>query len=234
MKPKIAKFTCKDCQDKLVYGKNWGADMKHNSYVCIPCVSARTGRSKRESKKRGIEYLGGKCFDCHGVFDPAVYDFHHVDPTTKEHEPKNLHSSKWETLRKELDKCVVLCANCHRLRHVNQQESGWKRKLNPRPRIAPGSQQKTRKPIKDILTGQVFESQAHAAKHYGVTPQCISFWVTGRTVPSTGIRIKYVNDKDLWRGRKSVAKQRKKRGIYIHSPSWVGKRGKLIHSGDRV
>lgn len=69
------------------------------------------------SKVKAVEYMGGKCLDCSGVFHPTVYDFHHLDPTEKEISPANALQRKWENAVKELDKCVLLCANCHRLRH---------------------------------------------------------------------------------------------------------------------
>jgi len=68
-----------------------------------------------ESKARAIEYKGGFCNDCGGTFHQSVYDFHHIDPNEKD-SSWSLHRS-WEYLKKELDKCILLCANCHRIRH---------------------------------------------------------------------------------------------------------------------
>jgi hypothetical protein len=45
-------------------------------------------------------------------------DFHHLDPSIKESNVTRCHSSK--KLMKELTKCVVLCANCHRLYHMGE------------------------------------------------------------------------------------------------------------------
>lgn len=54
---------------------------------------------------------------CQGIFHPAVYEFHHLDPTTKDRDPSKMLSLKWERVTTELDKCILLCANCHRLIH---------------------------------------------------------------------------------------------------------------------
>lgn len=71
----------------------------------------------RNNKKKAVEYLGGKCCDCGGIFHPSVYDFHHRDPSEKEDHPeKTLHRS-WDKILFEIDKCDLLCSNCHRLRH---------------------------------------------------------------------------------------------------------------------
>lgn len=72
---------------------------------------------KRQRKIDAINYLGGVCNKCKGTFDPVIYDFHHIDPTTKEKDPSQILLRKWDRLVKELDKCVLLCANCHRLEH---------------------------------------------------------------------------------------------------------------------
>ena len=68
-------------------------------------------------KVQAIAYKGGKCFDCNGVFPPAVYDFHHLEPSKKDFNPAALRQCSWERFRAEIDKCVMLCANCHRTRH---------------------------------------------------------------------------------------------------------------------
>ena len=50
----------------------------------------------------------------------ACLDFHHLDPTTKEKSVSKV-AKDWslERLKKEVAKCIVLCANCHRKEHYN-------------------------------------------------------------------------------------------------------------------
>lgn len=65
-----------------------------------------------------VEFLGNKCARCGGTFHPAVYDFHHKDPTTKKFNISlKLAYLSLEILTAEAEKCELLCANCHRLRH---------------------------------------------------------------------------------------------------------------------
>lgn len=49
-------------------------------------------------------------------------DFHHLNPSEKEHNIADLKTLDYfgETLLKELNKCCVLCANCHRKLHNNE------------------------------------------------------------------------------------------------------------------
>jgi hypothetical protein len=91
---------------------------KHNRRI----VERR--RTKKLDYDRYIHSLGLKCIKC-GLNHPAILDFHHRDPSTKEDTISNL---KWtgcalETLQREIDKCDVLCANCHRILHYNQRNS---------------------------------------------------------------------------------------------------------------
>ena len=85
--------------------------------VCQECRTKVVTEKRRGAKVRSVEYLGGACMHCGGVFHPAVYDFHHTDPTVKEADPGSLMGRKWERIAEELDKCVLLCANCHRMEH---------------------------------------------------------------------------------------------------------------------
>lgn len=83
-------------------------------------VEVRVSYSKERRntmKLKCIEHLGGSCVDCGGVFHQACYDFHHIDPTEKEGNIGELLSSSFDKIVLELDKCVLLCSNCHRIRH---------------------------------------------------------------------------------------------------------------------
>lgn len=71
----------------------------------------------QENKQKAIELFGSKCLDCQKSFPSCVYDFHHIDPTTKDKTYIALFGRSWDRIKIELDKCVMLCANCHRIRH---------------------------------------------------------------------------------------------------------------------
>jgi hypothetical protein len=67
-------------------------------------------------KLEAINLHGNKCADCNSSYHPSCYDFHHLDPAQKDYNPCSVLSSK-EKFFKEVSKCVILCANCHRVRH---------------------------------------------------------------------------------------------------------------------
>ena len=68
---------------------------------------------RNRTKQKLIEYKGGKCQMC-GYDKPIwyAYDFHHRDPEQKDF---TVSGKSWslDRLKKELDKCDLLCRNCH-------------------------------------------------------------------------------------------------------------------------
>lgn len=76
-------------------------------------------RRRRKVKQMAIEYKGGCCEKCGYNKYNEVLEFHHLDPTKKEFGiAYSGHCKSWEKVKKELDKCMLVCANCHREIHV--------------------------------------------------------------------------------------------------------------------
>ena len=71
-------------------------------------------------KERCLKYLGGKkCKRCGTDYlHSRCYDFHHIG-TKKENISKMIaRNAAWKDLKEELDKCIILCKNCHTEIHV--------------------------------------------------------------------------------------------------------------------
>lgn len=64
-----------------------------------------------------VDYLGGVCVDCGYFKCLRSLVFHHLDPKAKEFAIGVMINKSWAKIIKELDKCVLLCANCHGERH---------------------------------------------------------------------------------------------------------------------
>lgn len=79
---------------------------------------------KRKRKEQAIAYLGAVCKYCGNSFHPACFEFHHRNPQEKDRDPSKMLQLSWEKLTNELDKCDLLCANCHRLEH-HKKDYEW-------------------------------------------------------------------------------------------------------------
>ena len=55
------------------------------------------------------------CADCMRSFPPEAMDFDHLDEKI-DLISKMVYQVGFETLKRELSKCEVVCANCHRIR----------------------------------------------------------------------------------------------------------------------
>ena len=71
-------------------------------------------RKRKYLKERAVAYKGGKCLICGYNRCMPVLEFHHLNPEEKDFAPASMYSKKWSTVLEELDKCVLLCSNCHR------------------------------------------------------------------------------------------------------------------------
>jgi len=72
---------------------------------------------RRKIKEKAVLYKGGKCKNCSYDKCIAALEFHHRDPSEKEFRLSSGKTRNWELTKKELDKCDLLCANCHREVH---------------------------------------------------------------------------------------------------------------------
>lgn len=112
---------CKSIQNHSSFYKQKQTGAKGQTWeyldsMCIACRSSYTTERRRDTKRKIVEYLGGKCVDCGLVDDPVVYDCHHLEPGGKDFSlGKNM--KRFEAIKGELDKCILLCCLCHRKRH---------------------------------------------------------------------------------------------------------------------
>lgn len=72
---------------------------------------------RREQTDFLIKYKGGECQVCGYSKSKQALEFHHVNPEEKEFKISGNTNGNLSRLIKEVDKCVLLCANCHREVH---------------------------------------------------------------------------------------------------------------------
>ena len=97
---------CSQCGRHYLYDRSKG----HTKLFCNSCVA---GNRRLARKKRMIEYKGGKCSRCGYDKSTRVLGFHHRDPSKKSFDMGRSYTTAWNKVQLELDKCDLLCANCH-------------------------------------------------------------------------------------------------------------------------
>lgn len=82
-------------------------------------------KRQHQNKSKIYDYLlSHPCETC-GEKDPIVLDFDHIDQSVKDIEISLIFHRSWSNIMKEISKCRVLCANCHR-RHTAVQMGYYK------------------------------------------------------------------------------------------------------------
>src|SRR5690348_17336462 len=76
-------------------------------------------RRQREIKQKCVDLKGGECIVCGYNKYLAALDFHHLDPSQKSFSVTG-YTTSWEKIIVELDKCILLCSNCHRAVHSGE------------------------------------------------------------------------------------------------------------------
>lgn len=72
---------------------------------------------RKRTKQRLVEYKGGKCECCGYNRCVEALEFHHLNPSEKDFTISGT-SKAFETLKKEVDKCIMVCSNCHKEIHA--------------------------------------------------------------------------------------------------------------------
>ncbi len=78
-----------------------------------------------KNKEEAILSKGGKCEICGFEYDgknAACFDFHHINPNEKIYNPSTALRLSKEKRDMELSKCLLICANCHRLIHAKRND----------------------------------------------------------------------------------------------------------------
>ena len=71
-------------------------------------------------RQKAAAYKGGACENCGYNKCFAALEFHHRNPSEKSFTISKRYSYSWQRIKKELDKCIMLCANCHREFHARE------------------------------------------------------------------------------------------------------------------
>lgn len=112
-------FLWKD--DKKKYQKEYHAKWyQKNKEKVAARKNEHIAKTREWFKNHKAQLCCSKC----GFQHPAAIDFHHVEPDKKEHNLFSMVNSGFtiENIKKELEKCIPLCSNCHRILHFEENQ----------------------------------------------------------------------------------------------------------------
>ena len=112
--------TCPSCKSELPLTAEHYYMRKNgvSHYHCKKCIEKNSLISTQAKKDKCIAYKGSKCVLCGYNRFRNTFDFHHLCPSEKSFEiGYALKRKSFDEIKPELDKCILLCANCHRELH---------------------------------------------------------------------------------------------------------------------
>lgn len=90
---------------------------KNGKCRCKKCRQDAVQKRRRNLKQLAVEYKGGKCQICGYNKYIGALEFHHLNPEEKDFEIGCGNTKSFEKFKKELDKCILVCSNCHKELH---------------------------------------------------------------------------------------------------------------------
>jgi hypothetical protein len=107
---------CKnDCPIEQFYNRR---GKKHSSVYCKKCTTEQVVERTKKLKQEMVDYKGGCCQVCGYKKYIGALDFHHLNPNEKDFTIAHIRQYKFDDIIKnELDKCILVCSNCHREIH---------------------------------------------------------------------------------------------------------------------
>lgn len=112
--------TCRECYNSKV--KTWYSQNRKRR-------QEEANKRNRERKQKVVEYFGSICFRCKQSFPQYVFEFHHLDPKKKDVNPSVALARSEKRMWEELNKCIMLCSNCHKIEHWGEREE-WDEATN--------------------------------------------------------------------------------------------------------
>jgi DNA-binding CsgD family transcriptional regulator len=120
--------TIEECMSKFNLGKSTVIKHTENKYIKLSDKELKirnyqkVKNFRQKLKEKAIDYKGGCCEKCGYDRCDSALEFHHLDPKEKDFGIGSYSVLSWEKVKVELDKCIMVCANCHREIHSNENK----------------------------------------------------------------------------------------------------------------
>lgn len=112
----MSAYTCRECGQQE--SENF---YKTAKYYCKSCWNKRTAQAGKNNVQKLKSHYGGKCCKCGYNKCVDALEFHHLDPSTKEFHLGEARGYSLDKLMKEMDKCILVCRNCHAELHYDMK-----------------------------------------------------------------------------------------------------------------
>ena len=109
---KQRSYKCNKCNNKGI--DNFYPNIRG---LCIKCHNIRRSILNRSNKEKAIAIKGGKCEKCGYCASNSALEFHHKNPKEKDPNYRLFKNRNFNIYKKEIEKCILVCANCHREIH---------------------------------------------------------------------------------------------------------------------
>ena len=102
--------TCGETDPDKFYGKLKG--------LCKKCFNDRQTIKSKEKRNYILDKLGGECVVCGFKKYRSSLAIHHTDPSKKDETFASIYGWSYKRIDKEIETCILLCANCHTAFHA--------------------------------------------------------------------------------------------------------------------
>lgn len=113
----MSNFKCTDCSIELNEDTGYKKTETKWQSKCKKCFNEYCVNRWKKRKIEAIEYKGGCCSVCGYKKFYGALEFHHLDSSQKDADWGKIRLWSWDKIKNELDKCICVCANCHREIH---------------------------------------------------------------------------------------------------------------------
>lgn len=126
---------CPRCNQRKEIAKFYTRRQKAGSSpYCKQCTNEQAMERQWTFKQQCVDYKGGKCEICDYSRCIEALEFHHLDAIGKDFSISAKKMNKFDdSIKAELDKCQLCCANCHREIHAKQKKKYSRQDSNLRP-----------------------------------------------------------------------------------------------------
>lgn len=92
----------------------------HRKSLCKTCDNQRVVKKNRNNMSWAREQKGNACQHCGYNEYQSALCFHHLNPNEKDPNATNMSGWSRKRLKREIEKCILLCSNCHIAHHSNE------------------------------------------------------------------------------------------------------------------